>query len=55
MNAAPPDDIAALRAALALSEARAEAAEAEAARVKAHASNAEALIAEARGKTQRTS
>jgi transposase len=45
MNAAPPDDIAALRAALAVSEARAEAAEAEAARVKAQASNAEVLIA----------
>jgi transposase len=45
MTAAPPDDLAALRAALALSEARADAAEAEAARVKAHASNVEALIA----------
>lgn len=52
MSAAPPDDIAALRAALAQAEARACAAEAEAAhvvaeatRAKAHVSNAEALIA----------
>jgi transposase len=46
MSAAPPpDDIAALRAALAQAEARARAAEAEAARVAALASNADALIA----------
>ncbi|WP_284198719.1 IS66 family transposase, partial [Azospirillum oryzae] len=45
MTAAPPDDIASLRAALAQAEARAEAAEAEAARAKAMASNTEALIA----------
>ncbi|GLR79050.1 IS66 family transposase (plasmid) [Azospirillum oryzae] len=45
MTAAPPDDIASLRAALAQAEARAEAAEAEAARAKAMASNTEVLIA----------
>lgn len=45
MTAAPPEDLATLRAALAQAEARADVAEAEAARVKAHASNAEALIA----------
>jgi transposase len=46
MDATPiPDDIAALRAALAQAEARACAAEAEAARAVAHASSADALIA----------
>lgn len=45
MTAAPPDDIAALRAALAQAEARADAAEVEAARARAVASNTDALIA----------
>ncbi|CBS91547.1 IS66-like element ISAli10 family transposase [Azospirillum lipoferum] len=45
MTAAPPDDIASLRAALAQAEARADAAEADAARARAMASNTEALIA----------
>jgi len=45
MTAAPPDDIASLRAALAQAEARADAAEADAARARAMASNTDALIA----------
>lgn len=45
MTAAPPDDVASLRAALAQAEARADAAEAEAAWARAMASNTEALIA----------
>ena len=45
MTSAAPDDIEALRAALAASEARADAAEARVARREAEASNAEAIIA----------
>ena len=45
MTAAPPDDITALRAALAQAQVRADAAEAEAARARAVASNTDALIA----------
>ncbi len=45
MTSAPPDDIEALRAALAASEVRAVAAEAKASRLAAEASNAEAMIA----------
>ena len=45
MTGATPDDIEALRAALAAAEARADAAEAKVARQEAEASNAEAMIA----------